>query len=99
MARYLTTSPYFETPQSTNQLEVLAKRPIPSNNNDREYTIAKEYEHRPDLLAYDLYGDVNLWWVFINRNPDVINDPIFDFSAGTTIYLPEKGSLTEALGI
>ncbi len=99
MAVYLTTSPYFETKQSGNQLGVLAKRPIPSNNNDREYTIVKEYEYRPDLLAYDLYGDVNLWWVFINRNPDIIKDPIFDFLAGTSIYLPEKGSLKEALGI
>ena len=83
MAVYLTTSPYFETKQSGNQLGVLAKRPIPSNNNDRKYTIVKEYEYRPDLLAYDLYGDVNLWWVFINRNPDIIKDPIFDFLAGT----------------
>lgn len=99
MATYGTSSPYFETIQSTNQLGVLAKRPIPSTNNDRLYTIAKEYEHRPDLLAYDLYGDVGLWWVFTNRNPDVITDPIFDFLAGTNIYLPEKGSLKEALGI
>jgi len=99
MAKYLATSPYFNTTKGINQLNVLAKRNVPSSNNDRVYTIAKEYEHRPDLLAYDLYGDVNLWWVFTNRNPDVIKDPIFDFLSGTTIYLPQQNLLKESLGI
>jgi len=53
---------------------------------------------RPDLLAADLYGDANLWWVFAVRNPNIIQDPVFDFTAGTIIYVPSMVTLTTALG-
>jgi hypothetical protein len=46
-----------------------------------------------------LYGDAGLWWVFIQRNLDVLQDPIFDFKPGTKIYLPKGGSLRTVLGI
>jgi len=34
-----------------------------------------------------------LWWVFALRNPNVIEDPIFDMLTGTTIYIPKKENL------
>jgi hypothetical protein len=55
--------------------------------------------YRPDLLAYDLYGDAGLWWVFIQRNLDVLQDPILDFVPGTQIYICKLSELTQALGI
>ena len=58
-----------------------------------------QYENRPDLLAYDLYGDVNLWWVFAVRNKDVIKDPVYDMVAGVTIRLPQMTTLKQSLGI
>ena len=67
--------------------------------DDYLYTIEPQYTHRPDLLAYDLYQDHKLWWVFIQRNLDVLQDPIFDFRAGTKIYIPKGDSLKKALGI
>jgi len=36
--------------------------------------------------------------VFIQRNLDVLQDPIFDFVPGTKIYLPKNTSLKEVLG-
>jgi hypothetical protein len=51
------------------------------------------------LLAYDLYGTPNLWWVFMQRNLDVIQDPILDFVPGTQIYLCKNNELTTALGL
>ena len=65
--------------------------------SDESYIIEPEYDQRPDLLAHRLYGDVNLWWVFALRNPDVIMDPIRDFTAGTGITLPSAGSV-QSLG-
>ena len=99
MADYNKSSPYFATAQSKSELSILALRHIPSERDDMEYTIAKEFEYRPDLLAYDVYKDTGLWWVFTNRNPDIIKDPIFDFKAGTTIRLPKKSTLSAVLGI
>ena len=65
--------------------------------SDEEYSIDPAYDQRPDLLASALYNNSRLWWVFALRNPDIITDPIRDFTAGTVIYLPSAGSIS-ALG-
>jgi hypothetical protein len=46
-----------------------------------------------------LYGSSKLWWVFVQRNLDKINDPIFDFAVGKQIYLPKKSRIQEELGL
>ena len=77
MAKYKTTSPYYRTKQNKLYLELLTIRPVPAEADDFLYTIENQYENRPDLLAYDLYGTPKLWWVFVQRNMDVIKDFIF----------------------
>lgn len=92
-------SPYSKTPfTSSGALGVLNIRPVPAYSDDPIYTIEPQYNHRPDLLAYDMYGDHNLWWVFAQRNLDVIEDPIYDIRAGVQIYLPDPARVTEVLG-
>jgi hypothetical protein len=98
-AEYKQTSAYYDTSTRGNYLDVLTYRPIPKNGTDIPYIIDRVYEYRPDLLANDLYGDSSLWWVFAVRNPNTISDPIYDFAAGTTIYLPSKDVITASLGI
>jgi hypothetical protein len=56
------------------------------------------YQYRPDLLAFDLYGDSRLWWVFYQRNPNTLMAPPLDFAAGVAIYLPKLSTLKSALG-
>lgn len=99
MARYSNSSPYAATPQNNLFLELLDIRPVPSEPDDFSYTIENQYRHRPDLLAFDLYGDAKLWWVFVQRNMSVIKDPIYDFEPGTTIFLPKKSNLEKFLGV
>ena len=99
MARYSTTSPYFETPTRQFYLGTMVNRDIPKLADDAQFTITQTYNLRPDLLAYDLYGDSALWWVFAQRNPNRITDPLGDFVTGTIIYLPKKSTLQTALGI
>ena len=98
-ATYSKTSPYFNTGIVGNYLDILNYRKIPAYSTDTYYEIDSIYNRRPDLLAYDLYGDSNLWWVFTVRNPNVIKDPIFGFTTGTRIFVPKKETLSEALGI
>lgn len=98
-ASYAKTSPYFATPKWGNFLDVMADRPITAKQSDVLYKIDKVYEHRPDLLSHDLYGTSSLWWVFAQRNPDVIKDPVHDFRAGRNIYIPSKDQLTQDLGL
>lgn len=99
MAKYSTTSPYFATPENNISLDFLVARAITAEQDDIEYTIDRIYAYRPDLLAYDLYGTPRLWWVFAQRNPDYIEDPIYDFAPGVTIRLPKMSNLKTDLGL
>lgn len=99
MATYLNSSPWFTTPQNNLYLELMDIRPIPAEADDFKYTIENQYRHRPDLLAYDLYGNAKLWWVFVQRNMSVLKDPIYDFVPGNIIYIPKKTNLEKFLGI
>jgi hypothetical protein len=98
---YPRSSPYYNTPVASNKfLDVLVYRPIPFNPQDVFMTITPVYEFRPDLLAYDLYNDSKLWWVFSARNPNVLGpDPYFNMVAGLQIYVPTQDTLQKALGI
>ena len=98
-ATYDSTSPYYTTGLYGQFLDVMSPRTVSKNVTDTTFTVNKTYEYRPDLLAYDLYGDASLWWVFAARNPNVLKDPVFDFSVGTEIYVPTKNSLTLDLGL
>jgi hypothetical protein len=99
MSLYQNTSPYYTTPQNREYLSVMVNRPIPKLVDDLQYTITQTYNKRPDLLAYDLYQDAGLWWVFAQRNPNTLVDPLNDFVSGTTIYLPQLSTLKTVLGI
>jgi len=93
-------SPYSKTKiTNTGFLDLLNIRPIPAEPDDILYTIISAYTYRPDLLSYDLYGSKDLWWVFAQRNLDTLKDPVFDFVAGTEIYLPKKSNLVNYLGL
>jgi hypothetical protein len=100
MAKYSSYSPYFSTDQTYGHLGVMNFRTIPSLTNDILFTITKTYEHRPDLLSYDLYQTVQLWWVFAARNPNKLGpDPYFNLVGGIGIYIPTLITLQLALGI
>jgi len=98
MATYSNTSPYYNTPKIGSYLDILEFRDIPVVASDEEYEILMQHQHRPDLLAYDLYGDSNLWWVFAVRNKDIIKDPVYDLYAGQKIKLPQESTL-RSLGL
>ena len=96
---YSKLSPYYSTKDNGNYLDVLDFRDIPPKADDILYVVSQQYTHRPDLLAYDLYGDVRLWWVFAVRNKSVIKDPVFDMVAGQKIYLPKLSTINAVLGL
>ena len=99
MISYSKTSPYYATDSSNGYLDVMKFRDIPAETDDILFEVTSTYENRPDLLAYDLYSDVNLWWVFAVRNKSIIKDPTFDLVAGVKIYLPKLSSIKKSLGI
>jgi hypothetical protein len=74
-------------------------RDIPVQSDDTLFEIVSTYEFRPDLLAYDLYQETKLWWVFAVRNKEILKDPIYDMTAGTKIYLPKLSVIKRVLGV
>lgn len=95
---YSKLSPYVNTRIVNGYLDIMNFIDIPGETNDIQFTITTLYTHRPDLLAYDIYGDSQLWWVFAVRNKDIIKDPVYDFVPGQVIYLPQLESIKKALG-
>lgn len=58
--------------------------------NTKTITLESKYENKPDKLAFDLYGNAKLWWVFAQFNQDKLQDPIIDFVAGLEIQVPTQ---------
>jgi hypothetical protein len=99
MVTYSASSPWYKTPKTNGFLDIWQPRPVPADEDDYIYVIQPQYNYRPDLLAFDLYGNPRLWWVFAQRNADIIFDPIYDFRSGVIIKLPKKSKLLSVLGL
>lgn len=98
MSTYNSTSPYYLTGFNQYYLDVMVNRPIPKESDDQVIVINQTYQYRPDLLAYDLYNNAGLWWVFYQRNPNTLTRPPLDFATGTRIFLPKISTLRSVLG-
>ena len=95
---YSKSSPYSGTQTWGQFLDVWAGKTIPADVTDAVYQIDSPYNHRPDLLAYDLYKNSNLWWVFAVRNPDILVDPLMSFRTGVVIYVPTATTIQRVIG-
>ena len=98
MADYTSTSPYFTTTYTQFYLDIMENRSIIRSPDDQLFTINQTYQYRPDLLAFDLYGEAGLWWVFYQRNPNTLTAPPWDFEAGVEIFIPNINTLRTNLG-
>lgn len=97
--KYSGTSPYYKTPMFDKKfLDILNYKTFPSLEDDIFKPIGHTYQYRPDLMSYDLYGTVEWWWIFMARNRDSIVDPIWDFTADRSIYIPKLTTMISYLG-
>lgn len=87
------TSMYKDTPVNNFYLDTWEPIQIPTSVLDEEYIIENEFEGKPYMLANERYGTPRLWWVFMVANPDVLQDPIRDFQAGTSIVIPARQTI------
>ena len=95
---YPSTSAYAATGQSSSFIGQYKHRKITASSDDIIITIDPKFNLRPDLLAYELYGNPNYWWVFCVRNLDQIRDPIWDFTTGKKIVVPSNSHLKASIG-
>jgi hypothetical protein len=92
MANYRDSSNYSTTKINRKYLDVYnPKLTLDTLSQEtKKIRIGNRYNRRPDLLAYDLYGNSRYWWIFVHYNREVIEDPINDFVAGKVIVVPSK---------
>lgn len=86
---YKSSSVYSKTPVRNNFLGQYVPAITPDLTQAVPYMIGAKYNRRPDLLAYDLYGDAKYWWLFVLYNRNLIKDPLFDFVSGLEILIPK----------
>jgi len=58
--------------------------------NSSQIQLEEKYVTRPDLLAYDQYGDETLWYVILYVN----NCRCFEDFTGPNVYVPSYDSIT-----
>jgi len=75
-----------ETDVYSNRLGWWERQSIPSAEDDIEMQITAKYAHRPELMAYDIYGQANLMWVILQSNN--ILDINTEFVLGKVIWIP-----------
>ena len=98
MANYDSTSAYYLTPYRQFYLDVMTNRSFPRESDDQILVITQTYQYRPYMLAFDLYDNAGLWWVFYQRNPNTLTKPPLDFKVNVQIYIPKITTLRNALG-
>lgn len=86
---------YSKTPNSFGFKGYYVHRHINKSDTDTSLVLESKYEHAPDLLAYDLYGDENLWWVIPQVNE--LEDPIWDLKDGMSLRVPSVNRLKAIL--
>ncbi|MFW5895501.1 MAG: baseplate wedge protein 53 [archaeon] len=87
--RYDSSSVYSATQVTNTYLDLYVPPLEPDFSTSINYTIEQKYHHRPDLLAYDKYGDSKYWWLFALYNKDTVKDPMFDIETGKQILIPK----------
>lgn len=99
VVKYKTNSNYSQTPSTTRYLSLYNPRITQENlsQETKKVFIENKYNRRPDLLAFDLFGDSRLWWVIVHYNRDKLKDPINDLVPGLEIVVPKKYSTTGVL--
>lgn len=65
-------------------------------SEDIQHIVAPGENYRPDVIAYNAYGDGNLAWVILAANN---MSSIFDLKAGMYIIIPSTLSLYQTGGI
>ncbi len=85
---YNSESPYNFTNITGKFLTYYIHRSVTPHILDRVTILNNErYVNRPDILAMDLYGTEDLFWVIPVRNG--LQDPVFDLTLGRALVIPD----------
>ena len=87
---YKRTSNLRATPIINGYTDIYRPALVPDFDRTKIVVLTQRFDRRPDLLAYELYGEAKFWWLFPLYNKNAILDPINDFVTGLSIYVPTR---------
>ncbi len=90
IVKYKSSSNLRSTPIKNGVLDLYVPAVDVDYTQSDLFTLEQRHNKRPDLLAFDLYGDPKYWWIFTVYNRNLIVDPINDFVTGLQIYAPTR---------
>lgn len=94
---YPVESPYYLSSIVGRFMTYYVHRSVKPHQLDKVTQLNNErYVERPDLLAFDLYGDSELFWVIPVRNG--LQDPIFDLTFGKSLIIPDTTYVRSIVG-
>lgn len=96
MANYSNNSPWAKVSQ-TWYLGYTIPAYMTTADSDTSYTIPSKYNLQPYRLSKELYGTEELYYIFALLNPDILQDPVYDFVTGLTIQVPEPSRVRQYL--
>lgn len=97
MVKYDPKSFYDKTEKTEFFMEYYEPKKMNFDITDYYMVIPTKFDLKPGGLAYELYGNAQLLWVFSVFNRDTIADPLFDFRAGKIIRVPTRERLRSIL--
>lgn len=86
-SRYLRQNVIYYGEKKILTIDTYNRQTYTRSGDEKIMLINKGVEYRPDLVSFDVYGFVDNWWRILEANN--MKD-IWEFKAGTTIYLPNK---------
>ena len=66
------------------------------SSSDMEHEVEAKEAYRPDIIAYNMYGDARLAWVILAAND--LSD-MLDLRAGLRIRIPSTASIYSSNGV
>ena len=84
-----------DTDRYRHRLGWWERRELPLADDDITFEITPQYEHRPDKVAYDVYGNRDLVWLVLQYN--TILDVVTEFVVGEKIRLPSQTRVTREI--
>lgn len=96
-SRYRATRLYFDYALQTTYFGTWRVPPIVETKLPIYHTVVTDEIHRPDLIAYRVYGDPSMFWVIAYRNGILL--PMADLTVGTVLTCTHPDDVTAALSL
>lgn len=97
LSRYRRTDVLQESAQSELFFDTWVPPEILRRSEPTIHVVTEEEVGRPDLIAFRVYGDSDMFWAIAIQNENQIFNPLRDMVVGQRLTVPHKDDVIAAL--